>query len=158
MTADKSKHSSKWVHEDQKTLSSVTDFNLLVKLLSYEGARHWDTLAEQESRNVTLTQYIIRIPFVVSSERHENWPMACVFWLKWKQSSERNEKSAISPLAVFLFGTVASTRKGWPTTAKLSLELYWLLFAWNSAFYLVTRIGSSLWKLTCLTPTCFHLL
>jgi len=40
MTADKSKHSSKWVHEDQKTLSSVTDFNLLVKLLSYEGARH----------------------------------------------------------------------------------------------------------------------
>ena len=60
------------MHEDEKAVSSVTDFNLLVKLLSYEGARHRDRMAEQESRNVTQTQYIIRIPFVISREKHEN--------------------------------------------------------------------------------------
>lgn len=132
--------------------SSVSEITVLW------GSRHRDRLAEQESHNVTLTQYIRRIPFVTASERYENWPMACVFWVTWKQSSERNEKSVIFPLAVSLLGIVASTRKGWPTTAKLSLELYWLLFAWNSALYLVTRIGSSHWKRTCETSTCFHLL
>ena len=111
----------KEVHEEEKSVSSLTDFNLLVKLLSYEGARHRDRLVEHESRNVT--QCIIRLPFVIYRERHENWPTACVFWLKWKQSSERNERSAISPLAVFLVGIIALIRMGWPTTAKLSLEL-----------------------------------
>lgn len=37
MTAEKSKHSSKRVHGDGKIVSSVIDFNLLVKLLSWGG-------------------------------------------------------------------------------------------------------------------------
>ena len=36
MTADKSRHSSEGVHEDEKTVISLTDVHLLVKLLSYE--------------------------------------------------------------------------------------------------------------------------
>jgi hypothetical protein len=65
--------------------------------------------------------------------------MACDLWVKWKQSSDRKEKSVTSLPAALLFGMEVLMRNAWPTTAKSSLELYRLLAACNSEFYWLTE-------------------